>query len=245
MKSNLFLCLTLLISSCYQNEKYDELTANQLVQNAILAIGGYDSIKSINSLVIDGHYIEPGYNLLIKAHIEKMRPNYRIIGDPVNLSYAEGFDGASWEYFNGKVKRTAGEAEAATRRGAEFDYPFVDWLEKGHKIEILKIEQIEGLPFYPLKITLMDGWILHYYFDVKNFLPLYYRKAMPLHANGENINYLVSNSDFRKVHGVLIPFSSIERDIYTGAMVNATIVDSISVNSLNDKLRFSPPIESN
>lgn len=241
MKITTFLFLTLLFSSCYPNEKRDGLTADQLVQKAILALGGYDSIKSINSLIIDGHYIEPGYNLLIKAHIEKMRPNFRVIGDPVKLGFAEGFDGASWEYFNGKIKRTVGEAEAATRRGAEFDYPFVDWEEKGHTIELLKIEQIEGLPFYPLKITLNDGWVLHYYFDVNTFLPFYYRKAMPLHAKGENINYLVSNSDFRKVKGVLIPFSSIERNIYSGTMINATIVDSIRTNTLSDKLRFSPP----
>lgn len=241
MKIQMLILLPLILVACISEKPKEIISEAELLNQVILALGGYDSIKAINTQELYGHYIEPGYNLLVKAKVQKMRPNFRVIGDPKEIGFAEGFDGASWEYFDGQSKRTSGEAEAATRRGAEFDYPFIDWKEKGHQVLLVGQTEIGSKKLYQLQVTLSDGWVLQYFIDPVTFLPLYYRKAMPLHAVGENIDYLVSLSDFRKVGGLLIPFTSVERNIKTGAMVNSTIYDSIKVNMPFDLAQFSPP----
>lgn len=243
MKKQILLLLPLILTACNSTKQEEIKSEADLLNKVIETLGGYDSIKAINTQILYGHYIEPGYNLIVKAKVQKMRPNFRVIGDPKEIGFAEGFDGSSWEYFEGKSKRSSGEAEAATRRGAEFDYPFVDWKEKGHQVRLIGLTEIENNRLYQLEVTLSDGWVLHYFFDTITFLPLYYRKAMPLHAVGDDIDYLVSLSDFRKVGGVLVPFNSIERNLKTGAMVNSTIYDSMKVNVAIDLKQFSPPTQ--
>ena len=111
---------------------------DKIIQGYYKAIGGYEKLKNIRTLIRKGTYIEPAYNLILPtAKTESKRPNFRLVGNP-DKGFAEGFDGASWEYFKEKgVIRSTGEAEAATRRGAEFDESFVDYKEKGHTVTLV------------------------------------------------------------------------------------------------------------
>ena len=52
-----------------------------IINNYYKSVGGYESIKSIKTLIKKGHYIEPKYNLLLNADLTKKRPNFRVVGD--------------------------------------------------------------------------------------------------------------------------------------------------------------------
>jgi len=141
--------------------------ADRIIQKYYKAIGGYENLKKIAVLVRKGTYIEPGYNLILPtARTISKRPYLRLVGDPKE-GFAEGFDGASWEYFKAKgVIRSSGEAEAATRRGAEFDESFVDYREKGHKVSFQGIRKLGINRAYDLRVDLKDGSVKHYYIDL-------------------------------------------------------------------------------
>lgn len=240
LKKVFILQLILLCLCACKKESKSIDNAENLISAYYDAIGGYDNIKAIKTKIIDGHYIEPGYNLLIKAHMEYKRPYFRIIGDTAS-GFAEGFDGKSWEYNSKKgYYRSEGEAAKATERGSEFDQSFIDYEKKGNKIEFNDKKRIQGEEYYELVLTYPNGDVKKYYFDIHNFLPQYMTKTMPLHAVGNPIDYLVSISDYRLVGNILMPFAQIERDIHTGKMVNATIIDNIAINKEIPTERFSP-----
>jgi len=242
MKKNLIVLFSCIFFSCTDHGQNQVKSTDELIAKAIEALGGHDSIKAIHSQIWDGHYIEPGYNLIVKAHTEQMRPDYRLIGDGATPTFAEGYNnGKTWEYSKERgITWSTGEAEAATRRGAEFDLPFIDWKEKRHEPEFKGMKQIENRNYYELKIKMKDGWIVSYFFDTHSFLPVYLRKAMPLHAVGNDIDYLVTLTDYRRINGVLLPFSKIERDIRSGKMINATMMDTVIINRKIDTSRFDP-----
>ena len=237
----IFLPIVILIVSCQDKPKITSIdTIEELLSAYYETVGGYDNIKAIESKIVDGHYIEPGYNLLLNAHQEFKRPYYRIVGDTAR-GFAEGFDGKSWEYNKKKgYYRSEGEADKATLRGAEFDESFIDYKEKGYEVEFKGITVLENQEYYELLMKYPEGDVKRYFFDKSNYLPRYMTKSMPLHAVGEPIDYLVSITDYRKVGNVLFPFSKIERNVHTGQMVNSTLTDTIILNEDIPLSLFSP-----
>lgn len=245
MKNEIRLLVIFLASiamfSCQDKQKKTTInTTDELLTAYFQSIGGYDNIKAIDTKIIDGHYIEPGYNLLLKAHQEFKRPYYRVVGDNAR-GFAEGFDGKSWEYNKKKgYYRSEGEAEKATLRGAEFDESYIDYKEKGYEVEFKGITTLENQEYYELLLKYPEGDVKRYFFDKSNYLPRYMTKTMPLHAVGKPIDYIVSITDYRKVGNVLFPFSKIERNVHTGKMINSTLTDTIVLNEDIPLSWFSP-----
>jgi hypothetical protein len=241
-KTILLLTMVLAIATACTNNQNDKhpKNAEELLTRYFESVGGYKNIKAIETKIVDGHYIEPGYNLLLSAHMEYKRPYYRMIGDTAK-GFAEGFDGKSWEYQKAKgFYRSEGEAEKATLRGAEFDESFIDYKDKGYNAEFKGLFEIESQDYYELVLKYPEGDVKRYFFDTEYYLPRYMSKTMPLHAVGEPIDYLVTITDYRTVGKVLFPFSRIERNIKTGQMVNSTLIDTIILNREIPMVRFSP-----
>ena len=118
----------------------------------------------------------------------RARPFYFLVGEPSpTRTYAEGFDGAAWEFYAdpGLVLRTAGAPAAASRHTSYFDDPLVNSLEPGWKIELLGIEPVADRPAYRLRATYPDGFQNEIFVDTQNSLIVAYRKAAPIHAFGE------------------------------------------------------------
>lgn len=224
------------------NSRSQSKQVDKIINNYYRSIGGYEKLKKIRTLIRKGTYIEPAYNLILPtAKTESKRPNFRLVGNPAE-GFAEGFDGASWEYFKEKgVIRSKGEAEAATRRGAEFDESFVDFREKGHQVTLEGITNLGINKVYDLKVVLNDGWIKHYYLDVKTNLVIGLKKAMPVHAKGKAVETITFISGYKPVNGVLFPFEFIERKTSDGSLLNALLLNSIEANVEIENSRFSPP----
>ena len=236
MKKSLLILCTLIIVTCTPKNPDVDYIINKYIE----ARGGLEKIKEIDSKIFIGHYIEPGYNWLMDAQVKQKRPYYRVVGD-TSRGFAEGFDGSSWEYFREKgFIRTTGEAEAATRRGSEFDVSLIEYENKGHYVELLGHKIINGTNTYEIEVTLNDGWKKIYYIDTSSYLIIALRKAMPLHAVGDDIDYLVTVTDYRQVNDVLYPFTQIERDFHSNKMISSTIWDTLIVNEELPDSVFSP-----
>ena len=123
--------LASLLICCFSASAADSapLTAGQIVERHIAALGGIEKIHRLHSVVIRGMYHEPGpfppgTPDEPRNYMALMRPYYQVIGDPdkPHPQLREGFDGSSWEYYGdpGIVVRTTGAAAAAARHTAEF-----------------------------------------------------------------------------------------------------------------------------
>jgi hypothetical protein len=248
-----FTCLISLVflvgcSSKLEN-KDQEITASQVINGYFEAIGSYENLKKIETILKQGHYIEPAYNIVLNAKIQKRRPNFRIIGDIESSGFEEGYNGTAWEYHKNKgLILSEGEAKEVIIVSSEFDYPFVDAEEKGHKVSYKGIKYIGAIKTYDIEVTMdiMNAeYITNFYFDIHSYLLIGQRKIMPIHAVGEDVEMIVSYSDYRNISGVLFPFSQIERNEKTGKFLNATVWNEIIINKNIPLSTFDPPIQNN
>jgi len=214
----LFLSAILLAGSCATNK------VDAVIGRYYRAIGGYDQLKAIRSLHLVGAHQENG--MTINFDFAWQRPNVRRVNWRLSDSLygAEGFDGQRpWEVFVGEaqVRTLEGDKAAAARRGAEFDESFVDYRTKGHQVAWIGREQLDGREVDHLRVTLTDGWIKDYYFDVESGLIAALSKSMPVHGEGDTVQSLTRYQEYRDVAGVLWPHAAEERDARTGAIMSS------------------------
>jgi tetratricopeptide repeat protein len=220
------------------------LGADEVVGRYVDARGGAKAISQIRTLIYRGIYHEGKY-VSPHASMAKMRPFYKLVGDPEQLGtdFAEGYDGSAWEYYGdpGIVVRTVGAAAAAARHGLWIEGPLVDYREKGSTIEVRGIEKIGGREAYWLRIRMRDGFEEDEFIDRETWMPTASRKVAPVHAFGRAVASETRFDDFRPVAGVLFPFAEREVEIATGRVMNEMQWREIVANRDLDPTVFSPP----
>jgi transcriptional regulator GlxA family with amidase domain len=222
-----------------------QISVDEIVANYVKAIGGYENVKKIRTLISRGEYREGG-EVSTDGALVKMRPYYKLVGDPNNTKpeFSEGYDGSTWEYYRdpGIVLRTVGAAAAAGRHGSAIDGPLVDYREKGSTATQGGQELIDGRKAYRVRIRMRDGFEQDEFIDAEKWLLIAERKVAPVHAFGDRITTEDHWSDFRPVKGVLFPFMSREVEIATGKVLNEMQTTSITINQDLDPSIFSPPV---
>jgi hypothetical protein len=221
-----------------------EPTVDEIVNHYVKAIGGTEKLKQLQTLVIRGEYRE-GDHVLPGATMAKMRPYYKLVGDPAKpvTDFAEGYDGSAWEYYQdpGIVVRIVGKAAAATRHGLAVDGPLSDYRAKGSTVTLQGTEKIDGRPAFCLRVRMADGFEENEFVDAETWLWIASRKVASVHAFGREIATETRFSDYRPIDGILFSFSSKEVEIATGKVLNEFRTTSITVNEKLDPAVFSPP----
>ena len=148
------------------------------------------------------------------------------------FEYSEGFNGETWEYNHDSRKAVVdtGQAAAVGRRGAEFDESFVDYRNKGHRVEFIGPESLDGASVIHLRVILSDGFAKEYYFDARTHLIAAVGKAMPIHATGAPVRTLSYYEHWSSVYGVLQAHSFVEKEVATGRVLNTLHWDRIEIN---------------
>lgn len=224
------------------------LTVEQVLAQYYEAIGGYDRLRAVRTRRMRGHYTEG--SLHAATEVLQERPLLRRVSlFTPKFDHIEGFDGQTWEYHrdanqsHGHLVRDTigGPAELAGRRGAEFDESFVDYRERGFNATLLGRASLGELEVYRVRIIRNDNWTLDYYFDVYSHLLIAKQKAMPLHAEGPDVESITFNSDWRFVSGLLVPFAGEERNTKTGAIMNTLLWETVEFNVPLKRADLLPP----
>src|SRR5262249_33785584 len=86
----------------------------------------------------------------------------------------DGKDGWSVQPFGGRrdaVRQPADDARQSAQ-SAELEDALVDWKQKGHTVEYLGTEDIEGSDAFKLRVRRQDGDVQIYYLDPDSYLTL-------------------------------------------------------------------------
>jgi hypothetical protein len=133
---------------------------------------------------------------------------------------------------------TGEEAKAQTEKG-EMEGPLVDYAAKGTKVELEKIEAVEGHDAYKLKLTLKSGKVQHVWIDTQSFLDVKV-EGVPRRMDGRMHNVWIYQHDFRKVDGLMVPFLvETAVDGYPG--MHKMSIEKVAVNPKLDDARFTKP----
>src|SRR5262249_55260513 len=126
------------------------------------------------------------------------------------LTAVEAYDGAEgWTVspFQGRrePQKTSAENLKAVAQQADFDGPLVNWREKGHKVEYLGSEDVDGTPAHKLRISLKDGDTKYLYLDPDYFLEI--REVSVSRVRGAEQVIETDYGSYEQVGGVWQPFS--------------------------------------
>ncbi|MCA1829459.1 MAG: WD40/YVTN/BNR-like repeat-containing protein [Myxococcales bacterium] len=223
-----------------------QLTADQIVARYVEARGGAAKLKAVQSLRLDGKIVFGGGEGAVTAEASQLMKRPDSIRREISLQGLTGidaFDGAeAWSVdpFNGRrdaFRKPADDARALSE-DADFEGPLVDAQAKGHRVEYLGTEDVDGTPALKLRVSLKNGDTIYTYLDPDYFLEI--RRVTQRMVRGSE---RITETDFGSyvvVDGIQVP-GSIESG-RKGAPKDARFaLDSAEANPKADDALFHFP----
>jgi outer membrane lipoprotein-sorting protein len=208
------------------------------------ARGGLDKLKSIQSIRMHGKTLAMG-QIEAPMMIEMKRPNrVRMEFTLHGMSGIQAFDGeTAWmimPFLGSTEPQEIPEAQAGSfRHQADFDGLLVDWKAKGHTVELLGTEDLEGTETYELRVTMPDGKETLVYLDSEHGIELMNVSRQVIPGQGTELEVVTTMSDYKEVGGVMMAHSVESR---AGGQVMAVMtIDSIEINPDIADDRFTMP----
>lgn len=194
----------LLLSLALHAQTVDEIIAKNLA-----AKGGVAKLRSINTIRITANFQAGGMQaefVQIEKRPHKLRRDVSIQG----LTLTQAYDGQNgWQImpFTGSKDPApmAGDDLKNIEEEADIDGPLMDYKQKGHKVELVGKEKVDGTDAYNLKITLKNGNVRNLYLDSNTFLEIKATGQSTMH--GSEVTVEGKLGDYKKVDGVMFPFS--------------------------------------
>lgn len=221
-------------------------SVDELVAKNIEAHGGLARIKALKSLRTAGKLKTGSVNFSMEmTYTEFVQRGgfYRSETSLQGLTAIEAYDGKDgWQVqpFQGRKdaeKVSADEAKSFAQQ-ADFEGPLVDFAHKGHKVEYLGTEDVDGTEAHKLKVTLKDGDVEYRYLDPDHFLEI--RIIHQSKVRGAERELEIDLGNYEQVAGVYVPFS-LEMGRKGGAKNMKVIVESAEANVPMDESLFHFP----
>jgi outer membrane lipoprotein-sorting protein len=220
--------------------------AQELSLDTILAkyykAGGIEKITGWKTLTLTGKTIAQGMEIPITVIMKrpgKIRTEVELQGNKM----LEVFDGETgwninpWSGSSNPQEMTPDEIKAMKDQ-TDFEGPLYKWKEKGHKVELIGKEDMEGSSVYKVKVTRSNGNIETYYIDAENFISL--RESSLTKFQGNDVENDTYPGNYKEVNGAMLPFSIENKS--KGQTVSNVVVDKYEVdNDVDDNLFVKPP----
>jgi outer membrane lipoprotein-sorting protein len=126
------------------------------------------------------------------------------------------------------------------RRDPYFNWnnPFVNWKEKGNKLELAGKEVLKETQVYNIKLTFKDGEEVNYYMDADKFIIIKIKYKSTLRKKTSDEEEILS--DFRSVDGILFPFKN--ESFTNGQLTETDIGEKIEFNVRVFDMLFKKPV---
>jgi hypothetical protein len=189
---------------------------------------------------------DPGEQVLLPFTLDLKRPHFsRLEVEFAGKTAVQVYDGTQgWKvrpYLNRNDVEpfTPEETRSADAARDDLEGPLVDYSSKGTKVEFEKVEPVEGKDAYKLKLTMKSGTVRHMWIDAKSFLDVKLDGA-PRRMDAKMHDVYVYQRDFRKVEGVMIPFT-VETAVVGYPDTHKMIIEKAAVNPKLDDALFTKP----
>lgn len=185
-------------------------TADELIEKSIQASGGREKIEAVKSARMTGK-MSMGQGMEAPMVIETVEPNkIRMEMTFQGMTMIQAYDGKTgWQVqpFMGKTEpepMSEQELKAMEDQADDMDL-LTKYKEKGHTVELVGKEELEGSPVYKLKLTKKNGDVLNLFLDAETYLLV--KQTGKTKMQGQEVETETSLSDYKEVGGVLYPHS--------------------------------------
>jgi len=184
-------------------------TVDEVIARNIQARGGLDKLKAVKSIKMSQTLKAGGFQAAV--HVEGKRPDkVREEFSLQGLTQLQVYDGKiGWQVnpFGGRrdPELLSADDMKALQVDADIDGPLVDYAQKGHKVELVGHDSVEGTDCYKIKLTMKNGDVRTYYLDADSLLELKIETQTTIRgAVQESEIYF---GDYEKVEGLYFPFT--------------------------------------
>lgn len=179
-----------------------------IVARNLEARGGLDRLRAVRAVRLEGEITLPDGQVAPTTILMKrpslIRQEVRLQGERL----VQAFDGRQGWALNPRLGTTPIEVppDVAARMAeqADFDGPLVDWKTKGHRLEVLGVEQADGRQVVRLRVERRSGEPQDLLIDLE--LGLEVRSEAVVDEDGRRVRLETRYSDFRSVDGITLPF---------------------------------------
>jgi outer membrane lipoprotein-sorting protein len=181
---------------------------DEVLQRYFQAAGGLDKMKAVQATRVSGR-MSLGQGIEATFVRTGKRPNkVRLEFTVQGVTGIQAYDGENaWMLmpFMGQTQPELMPPDLARsiEEEADFDGPLVDYRAKGHQVELVGRESVEGTPAFKLKVTLKSGDVSFYYLDAEYYLPL--RTESTRRFQGQELKVVTSFGDYKEVGGLMMP----------------------------------------
>lgn len=233
--------LTLAILSVVSAGVSSAQTVDEIVAKNLEARGGIEKFKSVNSMKINATVTAQGMKLPVTIYSKRpnmMREETEIQGQKM----VRAFDGTTAWTINpmmgtGTPQALSGSAANMAMDSADLEGPLVDYRQKGHTIELVGNETLDGKPVHHLKITRKTGTVQHLYIDAETGLER--KTVITLEQGGKKVDLEIQLAEFKPVDGLMMP--SLTRQLMNGNEVAQVSVDKVELNPTIEDSMFKMP----
>jgi hypothetical protein len=225
------------------------MTLEELIRRHTEARGGQVAIEGIQNLEMKLRIVEPTYMAdgVYRADRKgRMRIDVFMEGKRV---FTEAFDGKrAWQLSGGEERavEAGSDGSAALRHSGQFPTNILGLHEMaahGHTLEYAGREDVAGVAYHVVVLTLDDGFTTRYYIDPTSYLIARGRVRKALHPDVDPAPTTIETvwTDFRDVGGVRFAFQGSDTDLATGRLLQTTTLLDITPNAPLDEALFRMP----
>jgi outer membrane lipoprotein-sorting protein len=219
-------------------------TLDDIIALNLKSKGGLEKIRATESVRMTGTISarDPaGKVMKADMTITAKRPNLMRRETTINgQQVVMAFDGKTFWMVRGNTPPQAlpGPQTAYAMQDAEFDSLFVDYKEKGYKIELSGRETLDGGPVYHLKVTKKNGPLQDFYLDAETGLEKKIIASVSA-PDQQPATYVTEMSDYRAVDGRQVPFKT--QQTANNVTVSTVTLEKVEFNVPADDSLFRMP----
>jgi hypothetical protein len=211
-------------------------TVDEVINKHIEAVGGKENWKKVNTMKMEASLSVQGMDIPINIY-QVNNKSFRQDFTAMNMTgYTILNNDSGWSFnpLQGQSKPEPLPADqlAAQKDQLDIQGEFVDYKEKGHKVELLGKEDIDGTEAIKVKLTRKSGSEAVFFFDPKTYYII--RAVSKMKINGQDIEQVSNLSNYTKLpEGIVIPFT-----METSGAPAPVIIKKIEVNPTLDPSLF-------
>jgi outer membrane lipoprotein-sorting protein len=189
-------------------------TVEEIVASNLEARGGEENWLAVQTTKMAGTMRMTGGAagaLEVPFTVELKRPDsIRLEFTMQGMTAVQAFDGETgWAIlpFLGKPdpEEMAEDRLKELRNRADIDSVLVNYEEKGHTVELLGTEEVDGTPAYKLRVTRANGDVDTLYLDEEYFVEFKVESTREIQGNEINVSTVLG--DYKEVDGLLFAHS--------------------------------------
>ena len=224
-------------------------TLRDLIERNTRARGGQAAIEAIRNLEVRLRIVEPTYTAEGTWRVDRQgRMRIDVFIDSKRV-FTEAFDGQrGWQMPGGSEHGALAGAggAAALRHSGQLPTNILGLHEMaahGHRLELAGVEDVAGVRYHVVVLTLDDGFQTRYYIDPATFWITRSRVHKALHPDVDPTPTTIETvwSDFRLVSGIRFPFQEQETDLATGKLLQTATLLAVQPNVPLDDSLFPMP----